>query len=69
MKGIDESFLHQNEGEVSFVPISSAKTSLSICLAGLRTLPSYIGPLKLELTFIDATGQNVLGKDEVMTPF
>lgn len=31
-------------------------------VSGLRTLPSYIGPVKLEINFLDIDGMSVLEK-------
>ncbi len=41
--------------------------NIDITLAQLRTLPSYTGPVKIELTFIDCEGIEVLPREEILT--
>lgn len=34
--------------------------NFDVSVSGLRTLPSYIGPVKLEMSFIDAESAHVV---------
>lgn len=37
--------------------------NFDVSVSGLRTLPSYIGPVKLEMSFIDVDGAHVLPRE------
>lgn len=40
--------------------------NFDVSIGGLRTLPSYIGPIKLELSFLDVDSAHVLPKEEIL---
>ena len=60
-KHIDEDYFHSNEKSTEFSHCALRKPlNFDVSVAALRTLPSYIGPVKLELNFIDADNAHVL---------
>lgn len=40
-----------------------------MAISGLRTLPSYTGPVKLQIRFLDCQNEEVLGSEEVLGEF
>lgn len=51
---INQLYFHSNEKPTEFVHIRIKKPlNFDISVTGLRTLPSYVGPIKLELSLID----------------
>ncbi len=53
IKQPDTTFI-PNELETQFVKLKKKEPkNMDITLAQLRTLPSYIGPVKIEISFID----------------
>jgi hypothetical protein len=68
VKNFDEPYFHQNDKDPAFVAVaSSTKISFNIIVSGFRTLPSSIGPLKLEITVIDSSGNQIISKEEVLS--
>jgi hypothetical protein len=67
VRNFDESYFRQNESDSAFSPTAShTKIQFTIALAALRTLPSSMGPLKLEINVIDSAGRAVVGREEVL---
>ena len=59
-----ESFFYSNERPTEFSKVSLKKPlNFDFAISGLRTLPSYIGPVKVEVNFLDVDGMNVLDKE------
>ena len=63
VKNFDENYFQQNEPETAFTSVTShTKIDLTIALTSGRTLPSSMGPLKLEINLIDCAGRAVVGR-------
>ena len=66
-RNIHEEYFYTNEKSSEFTHCSLKKPlNFDVSVAALRTLPSYIGPVKLELSFLDAESAHVLPREEFM---
>ena len=67
LANLDEEYFYSNEKPSEFSHVTIKKPlNFDVSIGGLRTLPSYIGPIKIEISFLDADSAHVLPKDEVL---
>lgn len=54
LQNIKEQFYIENEETSDFQAVKAGEPiNLDFSIIGMRTLPSYIGPLKLQISFMD----------------